>query len=92
MKKVADVRAVVWDVVKEFCKNMHGHSGVTSEDLRLNLVKDLGFDSLDVVELTMDLEDRFDTDIPDASSQQFETVGDIVDYLQNKKDEKPCPR
>jgi len=46
------------------------------------LVDDLKADSLDVVELIMDLEQEFDIEIPDEQLPKVRTVGDIVDYLE----------
>lgn len=46
------------------------------------LIDDLGADSLDVVEIAMELEDAFQIEIPDASAERFVTVGDVVAYLR----------
>ncbi|HOF94051.1 MAG TPA: acyl carrier protein [Clostridia bacterium] len=46
------------------------------------LVEDLKADSLDVVELIMDLEQEFDIEIPDEELPKVRTVGDIVEYLE----------
>lgn len=43
--------------------------------------EDLGCDSLDVVELTMALEDEFGIEIPDESVLKVVTVQDVFDYL-----------
>ena len=49
-------------------------------------VKDLGADSLDVVELVMALEEKFDIEIPDEQAEKISTVGDVVAYIEaNKK-------
>ena len=42
---------------------------------------DLGADSLDIVELVMELEDEFDVNIQDDEAQQMQTVGDAVKYI-----------
>lgn len=47
------------------------------------LVSDLGADSLDVVELTMQVEKSFGVSIPDSDAGQFKTVGDVAAYLHN---------
>ncbi len=47
-----------------------------------NLIDDLGADSLDVVELIMELEDEFGVAISDEDAAQLYTVGRIVDYLE----------
>ena len=47
-----------------------------------SLIDDLGADSLDVVELSMSLEDSFGVAISDEDAAQLYTVGKIVDYLE----------
>ena len=48
-----------------------------------NIVDDLGADSLDVVELTMSLEEEFDLpEIPEEELKAIESVGDLVDYVE----------
>jgi len=46
---------------------------------------DLGADSLDLVELVMDLEEHFKIEISDEESQNFKTVSDVVRYIESKK-------
>jgi acyl carrier protein len=45
-------------------------------------VEDLGADSLDVVELVMALEEKFDIEIPDADAEAIATVGDALGYIE----------
>ena len=47
-------------------------------------VEDLGADSLDVVELVMALEEKFDIEIPDDEAEKIQTVQDVVNYIENK--------
>lgn len=48
--------------------------------------QDLGADSLDLVELIMALEEKFEMSIPDESVEKIKTVNDVVDYIvQNLK-------
>jgi acyl carrier protein len=44
---------------------------------------DLGADSLDVVELVMELEDEFDMEISDEEAEKITTVGEAVSYIQS---------
>ncbi|ANE47509.1 acyl carrier protein [Paenibacillus swuensis] len=44
---------------------------------------DLGADSLDVVELVMELEDEFDMEISDEDAEKITTVGEVVKYIQS---------
>jgi acyl carrier protein len=46
------------------------------------LVDDLGFDSLDRVELVMAIEEDYDIDIPDEAAENFRTVSDIMKYVE----------
>ncbi len=45
--------------------------------------QDLGADSIDIVELVMELEDTFDAQISDEDAEKISTVGDAVDYIEN---------
>ena len=44
---------------------------------------DLGADSLDVVELVMELEDEFDLEISDEEAEKISTVADVVNYIES---------
>jgi len=46
---------------------------------------DLEADSLDVVELVMELEDEFDLEIADEEAESINTVGDAVNYIEENK-------
>ena len=46
-----------------------------------SLIDDLHADSLDIVELVMDMEQEFDVEIPDEVLPNIKTVGDVVSYL-----------
>jgi acyl carrier protein len=48
-------------------------------------VEDLGADSLDVVELVMALEEKFDIEIPDTDAEKIVTVGDAIRYIESHK-------
>jgi acyl carrier protein len=43
---------------------------------------DLGADSLDTVELIMELEKEFGISIPDADAEKIQTVGDAINYIE----------
>ncbi|HLR80240.1 MAG TPA: acyl carrier protein [Bacillota bacterium] len=47
--------------------------------------EDLEADSLDVVELVMELEDEFDMEIADEEAEKINTVGDAVEYINSNK-------
>ena len=43
--------------------------------------EDLNADSLDLVEMIMEMEDKFGVKIPDEDAEKIQTVGDAVDYI-----------
>ena len=47
-----------------------------------SFVDDLGADSLDTVELVLELEEHFDIEIPDDVASTLLTVGDVYNYLE----------
>ncbi len=47
-----------------------------------SFVTDLGADSLDTVELVMELEEEFDITIPDEKAEEIQTVGQAVAYIE----------
>ncbi|GAX90400.1 acyl carrier protein [Effusibacillus lacus] len=53
--------------------------------LEASFKDDLGADSLDVVELVMELEDEFDMEISDEDAEKISTVGDVVKYIESHK-------
>jgi acyl carrier protein len=46
-----------------------------------SFTNDLNADSLDTVELVMELEEEFDTQIPDEQAEKIHTVGQAVDFI-----------
>ena len=50
-----------------------------------SFVDDLGADSLDLVELIMAMEEKFDIEIPDEDAEKIVTVQDAVKYVDNLK-------
>ena len=64
---------------------------VTSDSLGANpdkikresrFIKDLGASSLDIVELIMKIEEEFNISIPDDKVESLDTIGHVVDYLE----------
>ncbi|MBO8162393.1 MAG: acyl carrier protein [Brevibacillus sp.] len=53
--------------------------------LEASFKEDLGADSLDVVELVMELEDEFDLEISDEDAEKISTVGEVVSYIESHK-------
>ena len=61
--------------------------GVDKDKVKIetSFIGDLGADSLDMVELLMNLEDQFKMTIPDEDAEKIKTVGDAVTYIQEHK-------
>ena len=50
--------------------------------LESKILEDLGADSLDVVELVMALEEKFEVEIPDSDAEKLITINDVVSYIE----------
>lgn len=50
-----------------------------------SFANDLGADSLDTVELIMELEKEFDITIPEEETENISTVGDVIAFIENAK-------
>ncbi|MCD4826798.1 MAG: acyl carrier protein [Acholeplasmataceae bacterium] len=53
--------------------------------LESRLSEDLGADSIDAVELIMNIEDEFNIQVSDEEAQNMKTVGDLVKYIEATK-------
>jgi acyl carrier protein len=62
------------------------HLDVTREECSTEaaFIDDLGADSLDLVELIMEMEETFDVQIADNELEKIRTIGDVLDYLKSK--------
>lgn len=49
-----------------------------------SFIEDLGADSLDVVELMMALEEKYNLEIPDEDAEKIKTVQDVVSYIKSR--------
>ena len=58
--------------------------GVSEDEIKMesSFIEDLGADSLDTVELVMDLEEQFNITIPEEDQEKLRTVQDAIDYLE----------
>ncbi len=72
------------DVVDRVKKIVIDRLGVEEAEVTLeaSFKDDLGADSLDVVELVMELEDEFDIEISDEDAEKVTTVGEVVKYIE----------
>lgn len=74
---MASVSDRVIDIVAE-------QLGVEKEKItpQTSFVNDLGADSLDTVELVMELEEEFDINIPDDAAEKIQTVGQAIEFIE----------
>jgi acyl carrier protein len=59
---------------------------VTREEcvVEASFIDDLGADSLDLVELIMEMEETFDVQIADNELEKIRTIKDVLDFLKNR--------
>jgi acyl carrier protein len=76
IEQVASVQERVIDIVAE-------QLGADKEKITVDthFVNDLGADSLDTVELVMELEEEFDINIPDDVAEKIQTIGQAVRHI-----------
>ena len=71
---------MVFEKIKEIiAKQLDIDPATVSMESRL--IDDLKADSLDIVELIMDLEQEFNVEIPDEELPKIQTIGDIVGFI-----------
>lgn len=60
--------------------------GIEEDTIKLesDLAEDLGADSLDAIELIMEIESQFDVEIADSEATKIKLVSDIVNYLESQ--------
>ncbi len=83
---MASVEERVIDIVAE-------QLGVGKEQItrETSFVNDLGADSLDTVELVMELEEEFDINIPDDAAEKIQTVGQAVEHISQNVESSETP-
>jgi acyl carrier protein len=64
--------------------------GVNKDQITRNtsFMEDVGADSLDIVELIMELEEEFEITIPDEQAEKIKTVGEAIDYIKEELKKK----
>ncbi len=65
--------------------------GVDESEVQMeaSFTNDLGADSLDTVELIMEMEKEFDIDIPDENAESISTIADAVNYITGVTQSNP---
>lgn len=76
---MADVAERVKGIIEE--QLMVDGEEITEE---ASFVDDLGADSLDTVEMIMEIEDEFGIEIPDEDAEKLATVGAAIEYVKKK--------
>lgn len=70
------------DKIKEIISRQ---TDIEKSDLTENTtIEDIVADSLDIVEMLMEIEDTFDIDIPDDEAEKLGTVGKLCEYIDEK--------
>ena len=75
------------DVKEKVISIIADQLGVEKEKVKAesSFVKDLGADSMDIVEMVMAFEDNFSIKVPDQEAENIKTVQDAIDFIQNLK-------
>lgn len=68
-------------VQKIICEQLEIDSNLVTEDASIS--GDLGADSLDLVDLSMSIEEEFNLEVPDDVLDHVRTVGDIVKFIED---------
>ena len=75
----------VRDVIGRALKTLEAEALIRVEKDKItrdtHFVNDLGADSLDTVELVMELEEEFDINIPDDAAEKIQKVGEAIDFI-----------
>lgn len=75
----------IFEKLKEIVKKQ---LGVEESNIKMDstFVDDLAADSLDIVELIMNIEEEFDIEISDNDAEAIVTINDVVQYIKNNKE------
>ncbi len=75
MSKLADIKNIISEQL-----------GVEEDKItpESKFIEDLGADSLDIVELVMAFEEKFNIEIPETEAEKIQTVQAVLDYLAKK--------
>ena len=78
-----EIEAKVIDIVAE-------QMGVDKSEItrETNFQTDLNADSLDIVELVMEFEDEFETNIPDDQAEKIQDIGQAIDFIKANMNNK----
>lgn len=75
----------MFDKIKEIIVEQLNIDDGAFINLDTNLQEDLDADSLDALEIIMNIEEEFDIKVDDDELENIKTIGDIVKYIENNK-------
>lgn len=83
IKELFDSAQKIFEKVKQIIVDELGKDpGTITKDADLR--NDLGITSLEMIGMVMEFEDTFDVEISEDGLEKIKTVGDIVDYIEEK--------
>jgi acyl carrier protein len=73
-------------VFERFQELVHKQLGIDTAKItrEADIIKDIGADSLDIVEMLMEVESEWGITIDDEVVQDLKTIGDVVDYIEKE--------
>nr|WP_293398267.1 acyl carrier protein [Peptoclostridium sp.] len=72
----------MFEKVRNIVADQLGIDEVDDIGMQTSLIEDLEADSLDAVEIVMAIEDEFDIEVPDEDAENFKTIKQICDYIE----------
>ncbi len=74
------------EIFKKIQKLLSAQFDVSEDKITMqtDIAKDLGADSLDVIDILMSVEDEFKIEVPDEDAENVKTVEQMVEYVKNK--------
>jgi acyl carrier protein len=83
-KKIGKAAGKVSDVGQRIIEIVAEQLGADKSQIsrETSFINDLGADSLDTVEIVMEIEDEFDIDVPQEDAEKIQTVGQAIDYVE----------
>ncbi|WP_330582894.1 acyl carrier protein [Peptoclostridium sp.] len=73
---------MIFEKVRNIVADQLGIDEVDDIGMQTSLIEDLEADSLDAVEIVMAIEDEFDIEVPDEDAENFKTIKQICDYIE----------
>lgn len=89
-RNTEEIRAIVNEIIAEELESTPDKKKIIPQNLTEQTLigRDLGADSLDVINIALQIEDKFDIKIPDEAMGQDKTIGMIVDELASLLEKK----